>query len=424
MRLNMAIKAALCITSAALIFQFSDSTAQAQENAPIEESLAGFSHTMDNYLKAVALSTQEDSNEIVNLSIKDLLPRYTNLGVSKAKTYVNIRKEPSTESDIVGKLYRGNAANILEYLEGDWVRIESGNVEGYIASNYLAINDEAEDLIDEYAEKYATVTTQTLKVRAEQSTESKVLELIPGGETFPVLEEYEEWVKILLAIDDSTGDEFTGYVHKDYVDIEVEFKYAISIEEEREMIRKQQEAERAEAERKRKLAEEKAKREEEARKKAEAQKKAEQEKKNQNQNGSKNNNSSSENITYSGDVSKLQREIVEYALKFVGNPYVWGGESLTRGADCSGFVQTIYADFGFNIPRVSKDQAVNAGRKVSLSEIQPGDLIFYTNSYGTVNHVAMYIGNGKIVHASNKREGIKISAYNYREIYRVRRIVN
>lgn len=422
MRLGMAIKASLCITSAALIFHFTDTTAQAQENAPIEESLAGFSYTMDNYLKAVAISAQEESNEIVNLSIKDLLPKYTNLGVSKAKTYVNIRKEPSTESEIVGKLYRGNAANILEYLEGDWVRIESGSVEGYIASNYLAINDEAEDLIDEYAEKYATVTCQTLKVRAEQSIESKVLELIPEGETFPVLEEYEEWVKILLAIDDNTGEEFTGYVHKDYVDIEVEFKYAISIEEEREMIRKQEEAERAEAERKRKLAEEKAKREEEERRRAEEAKKAEQEKKDRDEN--KNDNSSSNNNNYSGNVSELQKEIVEYALKFVGNPYVWGGESLTRGADCSGFVQTIYADFGYSIPRVSKDQATGAGRKVSVSDIQPGDLIFYTNSYGTVNHVAMYIGNGKIVHASNKREGIKISAYNYREIYRVRRVVN
>jgi cell wall-associated NlpC family hydrolase len=120
----------------------------------------------------------------------------------------------------------------------------------------------------------------------------------------------------------------------------------------------------------------------------------------------------------------LRNEIVTYAQKFVGNPYVWGGESLTRGADCSGFVQAIYADFGYHIPRVSGDQASSAGQKVSVSDLLPGDLIFYTNSSGNVNHVAMYIGNGMIVHAANSRQGIIRSKYNYRDIYCARRIVN
>ncbi|HWT76165.1 MAG TPA: C40 family peptidase, partial [Mobilitalea sp.] len=125
----------------------------------------------------------------------------------------------------------------------------------------------------------------------------------------------------------------------------------------------------------------------------------------------------------SSSLSGLRNEIITYALKFVGNPYVWGGESLTNGADCSGFVRAIYGDFGYNIPRTSREQAAGAGKIVDESDIQPGDLIFYTNSSGMVNHVAMYIGNGQIVQAANSRQGIITSRYNYRSIYRVRRIV-
>ena len=97
---------------------------------------------------------------------------------------------------------------------------------------------------------------------------------------------------------------------------------------------------------------------------------------------------------------------------------------MTRGADCSGFVRAIYADFGYSIPRVSRDQAASAGKKVSESELKPGDLIFYANSSGHVNHVAMYIGNGMIVQAANSRQGIITSSYKYRDIYCCRRIVN
>lgn len=102
-----------------------------------------------------------------------------------------------------------------------------------------------------------------------------------------------------------------------------------------------------------------------------------------------------------------RREIVEYALQFVGNPYVWGGTSLTNGADCSGFVQSIYRDFGVSLPRVAADQA-NAGVRISVEEAQPGDLIFYADN-GYIYHVVMYIGNGQVVHASSAATGIKVS---------------
>lgn len=123
--------------------------------------------------------------------------------------------------------------------------------------------------------------------------------------------------------------------------------------------------------------------------------------------------SSSSGSSYSGSGSS----VVDYATQFVGNPYVWGGTSLTNGADCSGFVQSVYNNFGVSLPRTSYEQQ-NAGTEVSYSDAQPGDLICYGG------HVAIYMGDGKIVHASNSRDGIKVSNdATYRTIVSVRRLV-
>ncbi len=102
-----------------------------------------------------------------------------------------------------------------------------------------------------------------------------------------------------------------------------------------------------------------------------------------------------------------RQEMVDFALQFVGNPYVWGGTSLTNGADCSGFVQSVYKQFGISLPRVASDQA-NAGTRISVEEALPGDLIFYAEN-GLVYHVVIYIGDGKVVHASSSASGIKVS---------------
>jgi cell wall-associated NlpC family hydrolase/uncharacterized protein YgiM (DUF1202 family) len=418
MRKSKAIKDVVCFASAAFMLSAFSMTAHAEESASFEQSVAGISCSLENYVLA---SIDVEDDVLTNILMTDIISPYANLGVSKASSYVNVRKEPSTESEVVGKLYQGCAADILEYLEGDWVKIVSGDVSGYIASNYLAIGEEAETMVDEFADKSVTVTAQTLNVRAEQSTDSTILTQIPQGETYIVVKEYEGWVEVLLGTDDDTGKDFTGFVSKDFVSVNVEFQYAISIEEENRIKREQEEAERraeeAEAERKQKLAEEKARKAEEERKAEEA-KQEQQEEEEDDEDYDKPSSGSS------GDVSSQQNDIITYALQFVGNSYQWGGESLTNGADCSGFVQTIYRDFGYYIPRVSSDQAQNAGRRVDISERQPGDLIFYTDSSGHVNHVAMYIGNNRIVHAANSRQGIITSQYNYRDVYRVRRIVN
>lgn len=118
-------------------------------------------------------------------------------------------------------------------------------------------------------------------------------------------------------------------------------------------------------------------------------------------------------LLYGEGVSDIRVDIVEYAKQFVGNPYVWGGTSLTKGADCSGFVQSVFKKYGVTLPRTSREQA-KAGTKISVSELKAGDLIFYTNGSGTINHVAIYIGGGQVVHASSPSTGIRISKYNYR----------
>ncbi len=114
--------------------------------------------------------------------------------------------------------------------------------------------------------------------------------------------------------------------------------------------------------------------------------------------------------------SSIRNEIVEYALEFEGNPYVWGGTSLTNGADCSGFAQSVFRDKGISIPRTSRAQAAG-GKKVSLDNIKPGDLIFYRKN-GTINHVALYIGDDKVISASSSSTGIRVSDYNYRQPYK------
>lgn len=117
-------------------------------------------------------------------------------------------------------------------------------------------------------------------------------------------------------------------------------------------------------------------------------------------------------LKYGQGVSDVRVDLVQYALQFVGNPYVWGGTSLTRGVDCSGFTMQVYAKYGVYLPHSSRAQP-NSGRRISAKDAQPGDLFFY-GSGGRINHVAIYIGGGRVVHASNRRDGIKISNAYYR----------
>lgn len=421
MRESKTLKLAAGIVSTAIFLAMPTVFAHAEVLASSEQGIAGISAILEN-------TTGQEVADAYNASIQSLSQEeespYANLGVSIADDYVNVRKKASTDSKVVGKLYRGCAADILKTLDSGWVKIKSGDVEGYISTQFLAIGDDAKSMVDKYATKYATVNTQTLRVRDKKSTDSKILTLIPEGETYVVTKENKEWVRLLLGNDDDTGKDFTGYVNKDYVKITVEFKYAISIAEEKRIKKAQEEAERAEKERKEKLAQEKAERIEKARKEAEAaRQRSSSSSSGRSSSSSRNSSRSSGSTSTTTHGSGSGSQIASYALKFVGNRYVWGGTSLTNGADCSGFVKSVYGDFGYSLPRTSRAQASSAGRRVSESELQPGDLIFYANSSGVVNHVAMYIGGGKIVHAANSRQGIITSQFKYRDVYCIKRIV-
>ena len=389
-------------------------------------TVGGISLLLNEYFSSLGA---EESGDIyvdgVKMKAVHRVPSpYENLAIANVTNYVNIRSGPSTDYEAIGKLYKGCVANILGY-EGDWVKIQSGNLEeGYIFGEYLLSGWDAEEKIAEHCDRIATVNCDVLNVRTGMSTSDSIYDKIPYGESYYVAEEYEEWVKIILNRDDNTGAEHTGYVYKEYVDLSYEFQYAITKEEEAAKKAAEEAARRAEEERLRKLAEEEAARKaaEEARKRAEEEaRKAAAEAE-----AAEAKRLLEEQAALASDSAKLRQEVASYALNFVGTPYVWGGTSLTKGADCSGFVQSIYKQFGYTLPRVSRDQAKSAGYcSVTPNEehLLPGDLIFYANRSGVVDHVALYIGDGKIVHAATEKKGIVVAAYNFRKPYSARRVI-
>ena len=329
-------------------------------------------------------ATDSDGNELVVAQVND---------------FINVREDADTDSEIVGKLYNGSVAKVLGRTGNGWARIQSGDVTGYIREEYVATGDTAQQLADSVSTKQAVVTTETLRVRAAAQADSDVITLIGQGETLDILEEKDGWYKV----ETPDGE---GYISSDFADVEEIYPEAVS--------REQEEAEEAAAEASRKAEEEAAK---EASDAAASKTKKSGSKKSS---GSKSSGSKSLN-TYtgsSGSGSASGQAVANYALQFVGNPYVWGGTSLTNGADCSGFTMAVYANFGVSLPHYTGSQQQCGTAVNSLAEAQPGDLILYSG------HVAIYLGNNQIVHASNPRYGITTGTATYRNIVAIRRIFN
>lgn len=343
---------------------------------------------------------------------EEVKSKYENIGISIADPYVNIRKKPGEDSEIIGKLYKGSKCDIIKD-KGDWVKIESGNAKGYIKAEYLARGFDAEKLIDEYGTKVAEVTVETLNVRFEANTDSRIATQIPMGEKLLVLKKKGDWYEV--AINDGDEDQITGWVSKDFVKVKIQWKHAITIKEEK-------------AEEERKAAAEAAL---EAQQRALAAEQAEQARQQQTtQRQTQANNTQrvvqqpkvEEKVQTSVGGSAKGQNIANFALNFVGNPYVWGGTSLTRGCDCSGFAMSVYANFGIGLNRTSRAQAGN-GYAVGMNELQPGDLVFYAANGRSISHVAIYIGGGRVVHASTPRTGIIVSSVYHQSPYCARRIV-
>lgn len=236
---------------------------------------------------------------------------YLDMAFANVTSFLYVRSEPTKESEYVGKLYPGYAAKITGPV-GEWTAVESGDVTGYVKTEYILTGAEAQT----YAENLVTEAQQEGKEEAEA------------------------------------------------------FTYAVSRKsEEVQMTQEVQE-----------------------------------------------NVQQTETTEVSAQPASNGQVIVDYACQFIGNPYVWGGTSLTDGADCSGFVQSVFAHFGISLPRTTYDQ-INAGVEVSYDQAMPGDLICYDG------HIGIYIGNGQIVNAQNPEQGIGISPATYTTILSVRRIV-
>lgn len=322
----------------------------------------------------------EEEKEKIKLNLK-----YDKLGIAKVDNYLNVRKGKSESSKIIGKMVRNTGCNILGKKNG-WTRIESGGIRGYVKSEYLIEGEEAEKRAYKVATLKAVVKTETLNVRYLPSTESRIYDQISIDEDYTVEKENltKEYMKsyiskrvskkVLSEVDKESMyenldqwvmlsiDNEKVFVSKDFVTLQYKLNRAVEIKTEK---------------------------------------------------------SSSSSSTSSSSSSKAS-SLVSYAMQFLGNPYVWGGTSLTNGADCSGFVMSIYAHFGYSLPRTSSAQA-SATRTVSAGSVQVGDLFFYGS--GGVSHVGMYIGNGQIIHASNARDGIKISSAYYRQPIKIGRVM-
>ena len=311
---------------------------------------------------------------------------FRNLVIAQVNNYVNVRSLPSEEGEILGKLYNDSVGTFLSE-ENGWYQITSGNVTGYVKAEYCVTGEAAVEIARQVGKRFATVTTTTLFVRTEPSLEAPRMSMVPEGDELLVLDEVEGWVQVDV-------EEGTGWISTEYATLHSEFIQAESREEEEARLAK-------EAEERRK-----------AREAAEAARAAQM----QAEGATQNVTQDTGNYVVSGGGSEMGNAVAEYALQFVGGPYVYGGTSLTNGADCSGFVMSVYANFGVSLPHSSASDRSQGYAVGSLEEAQPGDLICYSG------HVALYIGDGQIVHASNSKTGIIVSNAGYRKILAIRRI--
>ena len=301
--------------------------------------------------------------------------KFKNLVIADVNDYVNVRSTPSEDGEIVGKLYDESVGEFVSEAEGGWYEITSGSVTGFVKAEYVVTGDAAVAMAKEVGKRIATVTTTTLKVRESASLDAPVIGLVPIEDELLVKEETDGFVKVDI-------EEGEGFVSTDYVTLSTEFVKAESKAEEEARLAKEE---------------------------------AERKKANAAADGTKGSKGSGEKVTASAG-SGRGSSVASYACQFVGNPYVYGGSSLTNGTDCSGFVMSVYANYGVGLPHSSGALRGVGSNVGGLANAQPGDIVCYSG------HVAIYIGNGQIVHASTEKTGIKISNADYKQVLSVRRI--
>ncbi|MCD7826876.1 MAG: NlpC/P60 family protein [Clostridiaceae bacterium] len=349
--------------------QEEETEAQKEEEAQAEEAEE----------KEAASKEQKEKEKKIKLNLK-----YDKLGIADVDTYLNVRKTASESGKIIGKMTKNTGCNVISVKKG-WAKIESGSVRGYVKAEYLITGEAAEKKALKVATLKAVVKTETLNVRFLPTTDSRIYDQLSEDEDYTVEKENltKDYIKTYISkycskkdvsevdlsemYDDLDNwvmlsiDNEKMFVSKDFVSLKYKLNRAVTIKQEKK-----------------------------------------------------------KSSGTSSDSSSTASSIVDYAMQFLGNRYVWGGTSLTNGTDCSGFTMSIYSHFGYSLPRTSSAQAA-ATKTVSSSDVQVGDLFFYGS--GSVSHVALYIGNGQIIHASNARDGIKISNAYYRKPIKIGRVM-
>ncbi len=269
------------------------------------------------------------------------IAKYDNLGIAQVDSFLNVRKKADPDSEVIGKMTNNNACEIVDKSsDGKWYKIESGQVTGWVSSDYILTGWRAKDQGRAEAELQVIIKVDTLNVREEPDETSSIWTQADGNERYDVVKDLGDW--IMIELDDSVGYVAAEYVEQTY-SLNTAVKYTPPAEE---------------------------------------------------------------------AARTLRGRIVAYALKWLGGKYVWGGETLGKGVDCSGFVMKVYQNFGVYLTHHSGTMA-GEGRRISRSQLKKGDLVFYAKN-GSINHVAMYIGDGQVVHARSRRRGICITDMDYR----------
>ena len=321
-------------------------------------ALGGFSVVSNDFFVNASEENKEDTMEL--FSTVEVPEGIAFANVTDA---LNVRKGPGTNYSRIGKLGK-NAYCIVESVENGWAKITSGSVKGYCSTEYLIMGDEAVKMAESLGTLTATVNRgiRNLNVRSSaDTTADNVIAKVSGGESFKVVKEVvisknDPEAKTFVQIEWNNDAQKNVEAYVSSEFVSVAYKYKEAVE----------------------------------------------------------------SSSYGDGVSQLRTNMIDYAMRYLGTPYVWGGNSLSRGVDCSGFVQQVFKAYGYSTPRVSREMA-RTYSAVSRSEAKAGDLVFYHNlKTGVVDHVAIYIGNGKIIHANN---GVEISNVNYRTVYKYARVI-